>query len=578
MASVNLGRVGIVLRGDWSATTNYVPLDVVTYNGNSFAAKAASINTLPTNTTYWQPLAQNSEYIAQMEEYLAQAQEYAETAEESSEAAAKALANQADVYSNQSTYSAGDYVLYEGVLYRCLNPITAPENWTPANWETIKVGGALPPLQNDTNNLKNDIGTPFSTTADYSSGDFVMYNGILYRFTESHPAGAWTGEDVSQVSIAGDFLPRNAINIDNHTLSIDTEEPIGAENSYLDKVKFNDSEYDIRDSSAAPAIVETATGSPATISDGADSVPVKSLIAQINPVQAGSGDPSPENIRAITGWMGCNIMVSGKNLLGGIAFANAVKATMPSAEIDTNEKTITFYGRTDGTGNKSILRGNVFKPNTQYTAIINGSGAKNNYRWIYTDGTSDSSGAVPSFGTPYVSAAGKSVAYFGKFNNSATATVIKYDESGIFEGEITAAEYEAWKGQALKIAFPAEAGTVYGGTLDMVNGMLMVTHGYIASYDGETLPGEWISDRDVYAEGTTPTTGAQVVYALAEPITYQLPPTEISTLLGINNIWADTGDVSVEYRADTKTYIDNRISSMLENIFTYNGTGIVYNG
>lgn len=221
MASVNLGRVGLVLRGDWSATTNYVPLDVVTYNGNSFAAKAASINTLPTNTTYWQPLAQNSEYIAQMEEYLAQAQEYAETAEESSEAAAKALANQADVYSNQSTYSAGDYVLYDGVLYRCLNPITAPENWTPANWETIKVGGALPPLQNDTNNLKNDIGTPFSTTADYSSGDFVMYNGILYRFTESHPAGAWTGGDVSQVSIAGEVGELKSA-LSNYSDGIDT--------------------------------------------------------------------------------------------------------------------------------------------------------------------------------------------------------------------------------------------------------------------------------------------------------------------------------------------------------------------
>ena len=29
-------------------------------------------------------------------------------------------------------------------------------------------------------------------------------------------------------------------------------------------------------------------------------------------------------------------------------------------------------------------------------------------------------------------------------------------------------------------------------------------------------------------------------------------------MLGANNIWADTGDVSVDYRADTKLYIDGK--------------------
>jgi len=34
---------------------------------------------------------------------------------------------------------------------------------------------------------------------------------------------------------------------------------------------------------------------------------------------------------------------------------------------------------------------------------------------------------------------------------------------------------------------------------------------------------------------------------------------EIKTLLGVNNIWSDAGDVEVEYRADTKLYIDKRL-------------------
>ena len=88
-----------------------------------------------------------------------------------------------------------------------------------------------------------------------------------------------------------------------------------------------------------------------------------------------------------------------------------------------------------------------------------------------------------------------------------------------------------------------------------------MTDAQIASYAGETLPGKWISDRDVYAEGTTPTAGAQVVYALATPVTYQLTAQEVRTLLGANNIWADTGDTTVQYRADPTRYIDKRLLS-----------------
>jgi hypothetical protein len=85
--------------------------------------------------------------------------------------------------------------------------------------------------------------------------------------------------------------------------------------------------------------------------------------------------------------------------------------------------------------------------------------------------------------------------------------------------------------------------TVYGGTLDVTSGELTVTDAHIASYSGETLPSTWISDRDVYAEGATPTTGAEVVYKLANSVTYHLTPTQIRTLVGNNNIWADTGDI-----------------------------------
>ena len=81
--------------------------------------------------------------------------------------------------------------------------------------------------------------------------------------------------------------------------------------------------------------------------------------------------------------------------------------------------------------------------------------------------------------------------------------------------------------------------TVYGGTVDFKTGKVAVEWGYIASYNGETLPGEWISDRDEYASGTTPTTGAEVAYKLATPTELTLTPQQLTLLKGYNYISAD---------------------------------------
>jgi len=95
------------------------------------------------------------------------------------------------------------------------------------------------------------------------------------------------------------------------------------------------------------------------------------------------------------------------------------------------------------------------------------------------------------------------------------------------------------------ITWQDTVGTVYGGTLDVTTGVLTITDVNIASYAGETLPSTWICDRAVYAEGVTPPTGSQVVYKLATPTTVQLTAEEVERLIGQNNIWADTGDVTV---------------------------------
>lgn len=122
--------------------------------------------------------------------------------------------------------------------------------------------------------------------------------------------------------------------------------------------------------------------------------------------------------------------------------------------------------------------------------------------------------------------------------NNATNIQIELDNQ--------ATTYEPYHRNTYTHAFTDAQGnplTVYGAEWDVVSGELKQTDGYIASYNGETLPSTWISDRDVYASGTTPTTGAEVVYKLATPTTIPQTPLSIRLLDGVNNLYADCGEV-----------------------------------
>ena len=92
--------------------------------------------------------------------------------------------------------------------------------------------------------------------------------------------------------------------------------------------------------------------------------------------------------------------------------------------------------------------------------------------------------------------------------------------------------------------------TIYGGEA-VYNGdgtwTVTVTHANIASYNGESINEPWISSMDAYEAGATPTTGAQVVYPLATPLTYTLTTEELTTLLGQNNVWCDAGEITLRY-------------------------------
>ena len=109
-----------------------------------------------------------------------------------------------------------------------------------------------------------------------------------------------SGEDKTVkggVDQIGDYIA----NIQDHsTLNTVSKKLIGAINEILAR--------------GVGDIEGTASGSVASFNDGGDNIPVKSLVAEIVASQAGSGTPSPSNVRAITGWSQAQITRTGKNL------------------------------------------------------------------------------------------------------------------------------------------------------------------------------------------------------------------------------------------------------------------------
>lgn len=272
------------------------------------------------------------------------------------------------------------------------------------------------------------------------------------------------------------------------------------------------------------------------------------LTIRIDPVQEGTGDPSPTNIRPISGRTGMTVTAANKNLAPNMA-----------GQESTTSTGITFTYNNDGSVNlNGTATANV------YSRAVGGV----NYKIYLPRGTYkkpvmqiDASHTVGLY-VQYVRSASGWVNVTGGGFGSTTFTidedypiVIRVAVQGgttvdnvriepyVYPESVSDLTWVSPVKTNYPISWQTEAGTVYGGTLNVVSGVLTVDWDYIASYDGEMLPGEWISDRDVYEEGTTPTAGAEVAYKLAEPVTYQLTPTDIKTLAGFNQIYSDAGPV-----------------------------------
>ena len=78
-----------------------------------------------------------------------------------------------------------------------------PGTIIPSVQELIdEIEDAVNSIPADYSQLLSSIAPTFSASTAYAKGSYVWREGVLYRFTAAHPAGAWTGEDASTVPVA----------------------------------------------------------------------------------------------------------------------------------------------------------------------------------------------------------------------------------------------------------------------------------------------------------------------------------------------------------------------------------------
>lgn len=354
------------------------------------------------------------------------------------------------------------------------------------------------------------------------------------------------------------------------------------------------------DDTKADAIVKSASGEVASFSDGGNGLLVKSLNVNITPKQSGSGDPSPSNVRTISGYSDVNVTRCGKNLLDP-AYRYNIHAS-------SNYHIRYYWDSTSATYNENLL----VKAGVTYTFSYVGTNASG----IYIKKSATENVAV-KYNTNTVTFTPTEDfwlavdVYWTTEPSGGVASI-----NPILSVGSTATTYEPYQGTSYPISLGQ---TVYGGTLEVMSGKLtdkmrrvdlgslnwdylpvsssipygafysalyykkngednFVTDCYKISNNGFRVDKSaignsganniYIMDSSFNGDTTafkTSLNGRYMVFERTDPTEIQLTPTQVTTLLGNNNIFADSGDVEVEYRADT-TLAYNELLSLIASL------------
>ena len=340
-----------------------------------------------------------------------------------------------------------------------------------------------------------------------------------------------------------------------------------------------------------PAVEATATGNPLTfLTDLAK--PLKSLLIPFTPQQEGSGDPAPDNVRNIVPWNGLSVFGGGKNLfdiqhatfkkwrLDSNNFVAIAKGSYADEQIDftVGADNVTVTTRQNYFGVGFLLEACDFKRVVSCSANVTEIRLYESY---------ENNATMIKAGRTCVIPANTSCFVGFLLGTTGTFSINIQIEAGQ-----TASSYEEYKPiTETDISIPSP---VYGGTLDVVSGVLTVgwalftakwKDGINASDRGNTIRKQfampisfvnateqvtaycnvakwrWNFESDdihffahannayvFLPEETDGETEINIVGKLATPQTVQLTEEQITAIKGQNTLWSDAdGSMTAVY-------------------------------
>ena len=365
---------------------------------------------------------------------------------------------------------------------------------------------------------------------------------------------------------------------------------------------------------------ETAEGNPISITD-ASGLSAKSCEVTFSPIQSGSGDPSPENVRPISGRDSLVLRNGGKNLFD--------ISTMNHSPIVVSDGVATataaqFYSYYENGGHKlwvNTLPPRItmsFYAKRDETSATSGNGLQ--IKFVYKDGTVDTTN-LPNSTTEYTQ-----FTITSRLTKELDYITIGYSSQGSLTWNLKDIQIETGATATDFVPFvsltPHTAtfsDTVYGGSYDFVSGEGLVNYGmfdlgdltwtkdgdnrYYHRFSADFNMKTWLSNQQpngycscysmvTQAEytyrrkgGLTVTISSQVptimiydpnynesdfqtyingnklCYELATPTEITLTAEQIALLKGNNTLWTDGDNIELVYSADIKQWTLNQLQS-----------------
>jgi len=324
-----------------------------------------------------------------------------------------------------------------------------------------------------------------STTADY-------INGYFYKAT----ATGWEQHD-TQPAMPNTY-PANRVGYDNTTSELEAtntqdaiDEVVDIVADKVDKVASPtagnlaglNASGNLTDAGwSADKTTSNASGNPISISGLKSNQLAINPVITLEPIQAGSGDPSPSNVRAISGYDKIEVLSCRKNILEN----KAVTRTMNGVQYTINQDGSFIANRIETSSQSSYIvitnADNIIDGETPFKAgltIKATTGVEGyNLSCKYSNGTYDALLNDVSITLPY-----DIVSIFLEFLASSSPSnmhiypMVRVGGDNTWESYNPLTNIQHTLGQ-----------TIYGGTLDVEKGILTVDRGY-AIFDGSSDEG-----------------------------------------------------------------------------------------